>query len=101
MKFNIYSLRGDISKYKDLLYAELGDVYYTHLVEGEAVIVNPFDSSKNIVEPTGYLENVEISSLEDFLEIFSKFERVMGDSYGHITVDVVNREVNILDSWIE
>ncbi|QIW88661.1 hypothetical protein P59_063 [Bacillus phage P59] len=89
MKFNIYSLRGRIKDYRDILNRQIDfDKHYKKTtIDGKFVME--------------YLEDVEIPSLEDFLYLFSEFEAGFGEHFGHITVNVVKREINVLDSWIE
>jgi hypothetical protein len=89
MKFGIYSLRGQIKAYREILNTKINfdEHYKKELIDGKYVME--------------YLENVEIESLEDFLDLFSEFEPIFGEAFGHVTVNVEKREINILDSYIE
>jgi hypothetical protein len=89
MKFDIYSLNGNLKVYRDLFNKKIDfDKHFKErLIDGKFV--------------AQFLEDVEIDSLEDFLDLFSEFEAGYGEHFGHITVNVVQKEINILDHWIE
>jgi hypothetical protein len=85
MKFNIYSLRCVLFKYKPLLENKLDfEKHLSYLDNGIAI-----------------LKDVEINSLEELIDLFSEFEDQTGYDVGEIVMNLKTKEITILDSYIE
>lgn len=89
-----------LESYKELLAKKVDfDKHYTLYNSYEWV--NYYNKEDKKMIYSYELRDVEVNSIEDLFDIFSEFEEGMGEGYGHITVDVKNNIVYILDHWIE
>jgi hypothetical protein len=99
MKISISSMRGSIKNYQDLLSKKLDFDKHYKVLRDEMIqyeyMSKPFHNFADC------LEDVEVNSIEELFDLFSEFDGGMGPDYGHVTVDVKENWVQILDSWIE
>jgi type II secretory pathway component HofQ len=101
VKISIRSMRDNTLKsYKELLEKKVDfDKHYTLYNSYESV--NYYNQEDKTMVYLYELKDVEVNTIEELFDIFSEFEAGMGEGYGHITIDVKNNIVYILDHWIE
>lgn len=98
MKLKIRSLAGSIEKYEDLLNNKLDWDKHYH-VHYSGIRDNGYGVSTKV--EWDELKDVEVDSLEHLFDIFEEFKEGMGEGFGHITVDVKEGIIYVLDSWVE
>lgn len=98
MKLSLRSLGGSIKDYKHMLEKKLDFDNIYNVIKDE-MIMNAWGEGKHKHIFLDELQ-IEVGSLEELFAIFSEFDEGMGYG-GHITVDVKDNIVYILDTWIE
>lgn len=101
MIISIRSLAGSIKKYEGLLNQKLRFNDHYHVIK-EGIIPNYYHPElPGQPYVSDELAGITVHDLDDLFDIFEGFKEGMGEGTGHITIDIKNNIVYVLDSWIE